>query len=146
MNKVLKNCCLFIIFGVIYGLIETIWKGHLTHWSMFILAGIAGTLIGSINEYISWKMPFFLQCSIGMIISTILEGLTGLIVNVWLNLHVWDYSNSFGRFFYNQCCLPFCAAWFILSGLCILLDDYIRWKFFNEEEPHYNLLVWKKKK
>jgi len=144
--KTIKQIILFLIFGSIYFIIETIWKGHLTHWSMFILAGIAGILIGSINEYIPWEMPFFLQCSIGMIISTILEGLTGLIVNVWFNLYVWDYSNSFGRFFYNQCCLPFCAAWFILSGLCILLDDYIRWKFFNEEEPHYNLLVWKKKK
>ena len=86
MKKFIKAAILFIVFGLLYFLIETIWKGHLTHWSMFVLAGIVGILIGSINEYIPWEMSFWKQCSIGMIIATIFEGLTVLIVNVWLNL------------------------------------------------------------
>lgn len=138
--KIFKQLFLFFIFGFIYFIIETIWKGHLTHWSMFIVAGIIGTLIGNINEYIPWEMPFLLQCGIGMIIATIIEGISGLILNVQLNLHIWDYSKTPLNFFFQQCCVPFCIIWFILSGICIFIDDYIRYKFFNEEKPHYILL------
>lgn len=137
--KILKQLFLFLVFGFIYFIIESIWKGYLTHWSMFIVAGIIGVLIGGINEYIPWEMPFFLQCSIGMVIATVIEGISGLILNVYLNLHIWDYSNVPFNFFYQQCCLPFCIAWFILSGVCIIVDDYIRYKLFDEEQPHYIL-------
>lgn len=137
--KILKQLFLFLVFGFVYFIIETIWKGHLTHWSMFVVAGIIGVLIGGINEYIPWEMPFFLQCGIGTVIATIIEGISGLILNVYLGLNIWDYSNVPFNFFYQQCCLPFCVAWFILSGACIIVDDYIRYKIFNEEHPHYIL-------
>ena len=137
--KILKQLFLFLMFGFIYFIIETIWKGHLTHWSMFVVAGIIGVLIGGINEYIPWEMPFFLQCGIGTVIATVIEGISGLILNVYLNLHIWDYSNVPFNFFYQQCCLPFCVAWFVLSAACIIVDDYIRYKIFNEEHPHYIL-------
>lgn len=137
--KILKQLFLFLVFGFIYFIIESIWKGYLTHWSMFIVAGIIGVLIGGINEYIPWEMPFFLQCSIGMVIATVIEGISGLILNVYLNLHIWDYSNVPFNFFYQQCCLPFCIVWFILSGVCIVIDDYIRYKLFDEEQPYYIL-------
>lgn len=135
MKKLLKYIILFLIFGTIYFGIECMWKGHLTHWSMFILAGIIGILIGGINEYIPWEMPFVQQCGIGMILATLGEGITGLIVNVWLGLNVWHYNLL--PFFWGQCSVPFCIAWFFLAGLCILIDDLIRWKWFNEEEPWY---------
>ena len=137
--KILKQLFLFLVFGFVYFIIETIWKGHLTHWSMFVVAGIIGVLIGGINEYIPWEMPFFLQCGIGTVIATVIEGISGLILNVYLGLNIWDYSNVPFNFFYQQCCLPFCIAWFILSGVCIIVDDYIRYKIFNEEHPHYIL-------
>lgn len=133
--KLLKNIILFIIFGAIYFGMECVWKGHLTHWSMFVLAGFIGVLIGGINEYIPWEVPFTQQCSMGMIMATIGEGITGLIVNVWLGLNVWHYD--FLPFFWGQCSLPFCFAWFFLAGFCIWLDDLIRWKWFGEERPRY---------
>lgn len=133
--KLLKSLVLFIVFGAIYFLIECIWKGHLTHWSMFILAGIVGVLIGGINEYIPWEMPFWQQCGIGMIIATLGEGITGLIVNVWLRLNVWHYNIL--SFFWGQCSVLFCIAWFFLAGLCIVIDDWARYKWFGEEYPYY---------
>lgn len=135
MKTLLKNIILFIVFGTIYFGIECAWKGHLTHWSMFILAGIVGVLIGGINEHIPWEMPLWKQCGIGMIIATVGEAITGLIVNIWLGLNVWHYNIM--PFFWGQCSVPFMLAWFVLSGICILIDDMIRWIWFGEEEPRY---------
>jgi hypothetical protein len=58
-NFLKKNIVLFMVFGAIYFMIECAWKGRITHWSMFVLAGFIGVMIGSINEYIPWKMPFW---------------------------------------------------------------------------------------
>ena len=135
LKRLVKYIILFLVFGLIYFGIECIWKGHLTHWSMFVLAGMVGILIGGINECIPWEMPFWQQCGIGMIIATIGEGVTGLIVNKWLHLNVWHYNIL--PFFWNQCSVPFCIAWYVLAGLCIVLDDVMRWKWFGEDKPHY---------
>jgi len=135
MKTLFKNIILFIIFGAIYFGLECLWKGYLTHWSMFILAGMIGVIIGSINECIDWKMPFWAQCVIGTVIATLGEAITGLIVNILLGLNVWHYNIL--PFFWEQCSVPFCCIWFFLSGVCIILDDIIRWKWFCEEKPHY---------
>lgn len=34
-------------------------------------------------------------------------------------------------------CLPFTAAWYILSLLAIVLDDHLRYWIFGEEKPRY---------
>lgn len=135
MKKFFKYLILFLVFGTIYFILETIWKGYLTHWSMFVLAGIIGILIGGINEYIPWEMPLWQQCGIGMIIATLGEGISGLILNKYLNLNIWNYTIL--TFFDGQCSILFCIAWYFLSGLCIFLDDLIRWKWFKEEKPYY---------
>ena len=59
MKTLLKNIILFIVFGAIYFGLECLYKGHITHWSMFVLAGFIGVLIGSINECIPWEMSFW---------------------------------------------------------------------------------------
>ena len=69
---------------------------------------------------------------------TKVEFLFGLILNVWLGLHMWDYSNMPGNIL-GQICPQFTVLWFFLSALGIFLDDYIRWVFFGEEKPHYHL-------
>ena len=70
-----------------------------------------------------------------MIIAVIGEGITGLIVNVWLGLGVWHYNIL--PYFWGQCSIPFTVVWFFLAGTCIVIDDWIRWKWFGEEEPFY---------
>jgi len=73
-----------------------------------------------------------------MMLVTLAEGISGLILNVWLKLNIWDYSNTPCKFFFDQCSIPFSFAWYFLSGICILIDDTIRWVLFGEEKPHYN--------
>ena len=138
MKTLLKNIVLFIIFGAIYFGLECLYKRHITHWSMFVLAGIIGVLIGSINEGIAWETPFYIQCLLGALLATLGEVCTGVIVNIIFGLNVWHYNVL--AFFWGQCSLPFCCIWFLLSGLCIVLDDWIRWKWFDEDKPYY---IWK---
>lgn len=137
-RHVLKEVILAIIGGLIYILIELIWRGH-THISMFILGGICFVAIGLINELFSWELGLVWQSVIGAVIVTVLEFITGLIVNIWLGLGVWDYSNMPFNLL-GQICLPFAFAWVALSAIAIVFDDYLRYWIFGEEKPRYKLI------
>lgn len=129
MTNTLKRIILFLIFGAIYCILEMIWRGR-TYISMAMIGGIAGVVIGEFNE--KAPAPFLSQCFAGMSVITLLEGISGLILNVWLKLGIWDYSNMPGQFFWGQCCIPYCILWFILAGVAVYLDDWLRWLLFNE--------------
>lgn len=134
----LKAAVLFLIGGSIYVGIELLWRGH-SHPSMFVLGGICFILVGLINERLPWEMGLLWQSLIGACIVTALEFTTGLVVNVWLGLGVWDYSNLPLNLM-GQICLPFFLLWIPLVGAAIILDDYIRYWLFNEEKPHYSFV------
>lgn len=106
---------------------------------MFILGGICFVLIGLIYEYFSWDTPLWQQACIASVIVTALEFVAGLVLNVWLGLHIWDYSklpfNVMG-----QICLPFMVVWLLLSIPAILLDDWLRYWLFAEEKPRYKIV------
>ena len=127
MNKnfVLKEFIIFIIFGLMYVTIELLYRGH-THYSMFIVGGVCGVLIGLINDNTP-DMPLLPQCVLGAVIITIIELLTGLFLNVYLGLNVWDYSNQPFNFM-GQICPQFCIIWCILSILVIRIDDWLKEK------------------
>ena len=127
MNKnfVLKEFIIFIIFGLMYVTIELLYRGH-THYSMFIVGGICGVLIGLINDNTP-DMPLLPQCVLGTVIITVIELLTGLFLNVYLGLNVWDYSNQPFNFM-GQICPQFCIIWCVLSILVIRIDDWLKEK------------------
>ena len=128
--KFLKNLLIFSIFGLTYGLIEILWRGY-THPSMVIVGGICGLLIGLLNEK-NKKMNLLLQMVEGMVIVTVLEFVSGIILNLCLGLNVWDYSNM--RFnLLGQVCPQFCIAWFFLSYFVIRIDDFLRKAIINKE-------------
>lgn len=142
MKKILKTLgeylFLFGVGGVIYALIEILFRGY-THWTMVILGGICFIAVGLINEILSWDTPLILQGVIGGIIITILEFITGCIVNIHLGWNVWDYSDMLFNI-QGQICLPFTAIWIIVAMIGIVLDDYLRYWIFHEEKPHYSLV------
>ena len=45
----------------------------------------------------------------------------------------------------GQICIPFSIIWFFISGIGIVMDDYIRYIFFKEEKPKYFLLISKER-
>lgn len=142
MDQKVKLLNKYLVLGLVpatlYVIIEILFRGY-SHISMFCLAFFLGITLGGINEWLPWEMSLLKQMFIGAVWVTCLEGLTGLVVNVWLGLHVWDYSSMPFTFLHGQICLPFSIAWFFLSGVAIVLDDYLRYWFFGEEKPHYYL-------
>lgn len=137
MNKIKKHAILALIGGIIYGALELLFRGH-THWTMIILGGVCFVTVGLINELISWEMPLAVQMLVGSIIITALEFCCGCIVNLWLGWDVWNYSKLWGNFL-GQICPLYSVIWFFVSALAIIIDDYLRWVLFGEEQPHYRL-------
>ena len=140
MNKlkiITKYLFLGVIGSIIYMSLEILWRGY-THWTMGMLGGICFICLGLINELLSWETPLVLQMFIGSTIITILEFITGCIVNLWLGWNVWDYSNLPLNLL-GQICLPFSILWYFISAIGIVIDDYIRYIYFDEERPRYKL-------
>lgn len=148
MKRLLKTGVLFGIGGTVYLLIEIIWRAFRnsthTHWTMFLLGGLCFIAIGAINEYLPWETPFWLQAVTGACIVLMLEFIFGCILNLWLGLNIWDYSNLPFNVL-GQICLPFAFAWVFLSGIAIVFDDYLRYWLFNEEKPRYQWFFKKNK-
>ena len=137
VSRLIQFLTLFIIGGSVYVMIELAFRGR-SHWTMFLLGGLCFYLIGLINEFYPWDMPLISQMFISSIIITTLEFIFGVILNIWLKLGIWDYSNMP----YNLCgqiCLVFSILWFLLSSVAIILDDFVRWKLFGEEKPRYHI-------
>lgn len=132
-----KYLILGIIGGSAYIMIELLYRKY-SHWSMFCVAFFAFILIGLINEFISWDMKLWKQMLIGSGIVTVFEFISGYILNIKLGWHIWDYSNVPFNIM-GQICLPFSIAWFFISLIAIVADDYFRYWIFNEEKPHYKL-------
>ena len=137
MSRFIHTVTLWLWGGFLYYAIEQIFRGH-SHPSMFVLGGVCFLLIGGINNFFSWSMGLVKQAVIGAVMVTVVELVSGLILNRWLDLSVWDYSEmSFNLL--GQICLLYSLAWIALSCAGILVDDYLRWKLFNEEIPQYRI-------
>lgn len=130
---------LFFIGGFIYYLIEIIYRGY-SHVSMFILGGICFILIGLINEVFPWDMYIETQISIGLICVLSLEFISGCILNIWLDLHIWDYSNLPFNLL-GQICIPFALLWIPLILVAIILDDHVRKILFDEKILGYTSYI-----
>lgn len=135
---VLKYCTLLLIGGFIYCGIEMLYRGR-THWTMFIVGGFCFIWCGALNEFLSWNTLIWKQMLYGAIGITIIEFISGCIINLWLHLNVWDYSNLPFNVL-GQVCLLFSFFWYLLSLVAIVLDDWLRYWLFKEEKPHYR---WK---
>ena len=137
MKYFLKYLGLLLIGGSIYCMIEVLARGF-SHWTMFLVGGICFILVGIINE-ITPKMPLIRQMLLSAVIITSVEFISGCILNLCLGLSIWDYTDEFGNIL-GQICPKHTLYWFLLSTVGIVLDDFIRYKFFGEEKPHYKIV------
>ena len=143
-----RNLALCLTGGVLYYLAETLGRGH-SHWTMFVLGGLCFIYLGLINEVLHWDTPLWQQILMGAVGITVLEFLTGCIVNLWLGWDVWDYSSMPGNIL-GQICPQYMLLWLPVSLAGIILDDWIRYRAFGEQRPRYNvgltqqskLIIW----
>lgn len=137
MKRLWKTLFLFATGAVIYSAIEILWRGR-THWAMAALGGACFVICGGVNEYLSRETPLLLQCLLCAVLITAAELAAGMVLNVRMGLAIWDYSDLPFNF-QGQICLGYSCLWYLLSMAAILLDDWIRWRFFGEEKPRYKL-------
>ena len=135
-RQIAKYAFLVWFGGSTYVKLEVFWRARF-HWTMFVLAAVVFIMIGLLNEiWAKWNL--LIQTLVGTGIATVLEFITGLVVNVILRWNVWDYSNLPGNIM-GQICPQFMILWALIVVVAIILDDVIRWKFFDEEKPHYTI-------
>lgn len=138
MRPAIKGLVLFLIGGATYALLEIIWRGY-THVTMFVLGGVLFIVLGALNEnLLEWDTPLFIQGLIGAVVVTSAELISGIVLNLWLGMNVWSYSDIPFNFM-GQICLPFSLLWVPVSMAAIVLDDYIRFWLFGERRPAYTL-------
>lgn len=138
MRPAIKGLVLFLIGGATYALLEVIWRGY-THVTMFVLGGVLFIVLGALNEnLLEWDTPLFIQGLIGAVVVTSAELTSGIVLNLWLGMNVWSYSDIPFNFM-GQICLPFSLLWVPVSMAAIVLDDYIRFWLFGERRPAYTL-------
>lgn len=126
MNRFAKFLIVFGIGGFLYGGIEVAFRGF-THWSMLLAGGTIFAILYKLFGYIG-KGRILLKCTLGCVIITTVEFLTGVGVNMMLGLDVWDYSDKAANLF-GQICLAFSVGWFFISIPASLLAEGIRRQF-----------------
>lgn len=132
MKGLFRRIIVFIFGGIAYVFLEILHHGK-SHWSMFLCGGTCIMLGDLVNEKRP-KMSILKQSFLITGIILVAEYVTGLIVNVWLKLKVWDYT----KFKFNlngQICLNYASVWFLLSPSLIWFGDTLRWLLFNKKKP-----------
>lgn len=124
---------MWTVLGAAYVALETLWRGH-SHPSMFVVGGLCGVLVGAINQHPRfYNMKIFFQSLFGAGIVLSVEFVSGLVLNVWLGLGVWDYTGQIGNVM-GQICLPYGVLWLLLMPFAIWLEDTARWLFWSWAE------------
>ena len=126
MDKIKEYFVVFASGGIIYSLIEVVFRGF-THWTMTLTGGAALLIIYITNIKIKTK-GLIVRCLAGCAIITSLEFIVGCIVNRGLHMKVWDYSGEK----YNvlgQICPLFSVLWSLLCIPATLLSFYFRRRF-----------------
>ena len=143
-----KSIIIWITGGLVYGLIEIMWRGY-THWTMLLLAMCVSIPLDAFNEVITWDVPLWKQSVLGGTVITIAEFLAGVFLNICLGLAIWDYSNLPFNLL-GQVCPQYWFAWCLLTMIAIPIFDWERYfiyKFFNKQgwscseelRPKYNI-------
>lgn len=124
-----KNTVLGYLGGMLYIGLELLWR-QWSHGSMFLVGGLCFVLIGNIDTFLP-DMPLLFQSVLGACLVTGMELVSGLLINVVLDLHVWDYS-ALPYNLMGQVCMSYFFLWILVSALAVLLDDFLRARLFGE--------------
>ena len=131
--------------GTVYYLLEVVYKTATGHperisWTMLVVAILLTVPVERCGAELPWSCPLWLQAVACATLVTAVELVEGLILNVWLGLGVWDYSQLPGNL-WGQICPQFAAVWWVICLVFIPVFDWMRWAVESGERPHYGGLV-----
>ncbi len=129
------------IGGLYYFLLEILWRGY-SHWIMILVGGISAALIYLVDEKLG-RISLISKCIIGALAITIAELLSGIIVNIWLQLDIWDYSKLQYNFL-GQISIKTSFLWFLLCVPAFILSGIVR-EIFKIKGENYGEKVKKAK-
>lgn len=146
MKRMTKILTIWFLLGMFYFTLEGLWripKGGYANIFMLAVGGLCGLFVGGINQVPKfYNMRIIIQSLIGTLIVLMIEYVSGLFLNCYLGLHIWDYSNL--PFNINgQVCLLFGILWFLLMPLCIWLEDKIRYVLWHEGVDYSIVQIYK---
>ena len=137
-QRVSEIVFLIVAGGSTYYLIE-IWFRGFSHWTMFVLGGVALTFCSFQGEVMHWSEPMWIQIIRAVLFLTSLEFMTGIICNKWLKIGIWDYRDQPFQLC-GQICLPFMVMFSGLLCLAIVLGGVVLWGVYGEKKPEFHVL------
>lgn len=129
--------------GTVYFLLEVAYKTATGHperisWTMLVLAVVLCVPVERAGAELPWECPLWLQAAVCAALVTLVEFCAGCVLNLWLGLDIWDYSDIPFNLL-GQICLPFSLVWWVLCFLFIVVFDWIRYAIIGVDKPTYSL-------
>lgn len=129
--------------GTVYFLLEVAYKTATGHqerisWTMLVLAIILCIPVERAGYQLPWECPLWLQALACAVLVTLVEFIAGCVLNLWLGLDIWDYSDIPFNLL-GQICLPFSLVWWVLCFLFIVVFDWMRYVVIGGDKPTYSV-------
>lgn len=129
--------------GTMYFLLEVAYKTlsgreEAISWTMLVLAVFLCIPIERCGAELPWNTPLWLQALGCAAAVTAAELVAGLVLNVWLELGVWDYSRIPFNL-WGQICPAYFFLWWVLCLIFIPVFDWLRYAVAGGQKPVYRL-------
>ncbi|MGI5963680.1 MAG: putative ABC transporter permease [Lawsonibacter sp.] len=143
-SKPVLSVLLWIFGGTIYFLLEVAFKTLTGHperisWTMLVVAILLTVPVERCGAQLPWNFPLWLQALCCAALVTAVELVSGLFLNLWLGLDIWDYSALSGNFL-GQICPQYSAVWWMLCLVFIPVFDWLRWTIEGGKRPRYYII------
>ncbi len=112
---------LFLIGGAAYNILEYLWRGY-SHWTMSIDGGIC--LVGIFAICTKTDLNFIYKVLASACFITVVEFISGLVINRYFKLNVWDYSDVPYNLL-GQICPRYTLLWVALCVPVVAVIDLI---------------------
>lgn len=131
--------------GAVYFLLEVSWKTatgepERISWTMLVVAMLLTVAVERCGYQLPWDVPLWLQALACAALVTAVEFVSGLILNIWMGMGVWDYSKLPGNIM-GQICPQFFLVWFVLCLAFIPVFDWMWYVVAGGEKPHYKFIA-----
>lgn len=120
MKKAQEDITVFSLGGIIYTMIEYIWRGY-SHWTMMLTGSVCFLSLYKLFNYFK-NMPMPEKCVLGSLVITVIEFISGCIINLKFKMQVWDYSNLKFNFL-GQISVLYSVLW---GALCIPANFFVK--------------------